>query len=258
MNCHSNEAQSDSGQSSSASFVSLDSIATGGEIAAAKDNDNDDVVWSLASNSMFVSGGLLYVAATSWDMHTTVTAEGSSAATWFWYNVLWTLGPLVYLLNAIVDVCWAWRVKQRQKDQKQHRPTFSKTCSGKKKRRRTKRILKRIRKHMGHRRELSAAVTFGIAAALSLLAMCVGFFYDTDWVDKLDFLSVHCYLLSAIFALCGRRTKPTATAADWSSLWSSADRLEDMGWVEYLMCYLCIIYYLPSSYAFFLSLLCPQ
>jgi len=228
------------------------------------DYGNYDVVWSLASNSFFIGGGLCYVAGAIWDFN---PPEESSFRYWPWllYNIVWTLGPLVYLLNAIIDILWAWRVKLRDKQKrakKEQRPapedpnndtTLVKATTAtpptetkkKKKRPRPRKIWKRVRKHMGHRRELSAAVTFGLAAACALSAMVVTFWQgQSDHLEgavlRLDFCSVHFYLLSAIFALCGRKmsgsNNDTSASGEggggskrWSNFWHDAHMLEDLG-----------------------------
>ncbi|KAL7561842.1 hypothetical protein ACA910_009680 [Epithemia clementina (nom. ined.)] len=218
--------------------------------------DDDDVVWSLASNSFFVGGGLLYVFASSWDMYDPPTEEdGTSAWTWFWYNLVWLLGSLVYLLNAVIDVLWALRDKERQKQRrllKQQYNQFKQEEQQKEKRTTTATFLKnrkaqiknlwrRVRRHVGHRRELSAALTFGIAAAFGLVAslLCFNSRISEATVNSFDGLSVHFYLLSAFFALCGRRPKPTtdsSSSGTTNQFWfpcfkflSNADQLEDLG-----------------------------
>ncbi|KAL3786984.1 hypothetical protein HJC23_005495 [Cyclotella cryptica] len=96
----------------------------------------------------------------------------------------------------------------------------------------TKKIFHRMRKHMGHRRDLLAAITFGMAAALSVAgAICYlvstqGEFsfvlhssrdgyvlIDEDvlagWAGGLEKGSIHMYLVSAVFALWRNPWKKT-------------------------------------------------
>lgn len=228
-------------------FLELEE-ANGGEAAKENAENEDDILWSLWSNYFFVSGGLCYVVASSWDM-TNPPGDGTDENTWVIYNSLWTLGPLVYLCNSVIDVWWAWRVKAREKERRRQRKMLQQSILPpdeiddplKKKKKtllsklkpKTKKLFRRIRKHVGHRRDLSAAVSFGVAAAFGLVASLKPFITsmgDTT-TERLEILSVHCYLVSAFFALCGRRAKPVA-GTNWCSLstiWLNADRLEDLG-----------------------------
>ena len=245
------------------------------------EDDFDDIAWSIYSNTFFLSGGIFYLLATSWDYILFHSSRDASVddilplLQHLLYELLWFMGPLTYLLNSIIDVKWALKVRKRDaqrremekvligKKQKQKIKTSKQdggegggieiilhenqnigTNSGKyysslsikqsliPKRKRgirkiitpTKFFFRRMRKHMGHRRELAAAVTFGIAAALSVtgatfyLISSHGQFsfvihssrnsiavIDTDllahWAGILECASIHMYSISAIFAL---------------------------------------------------------
>jgi len=211
----------------------------------------------MASNSFFLMGGICYVAATSWDLKGAPdpTSEEDAFSSLL-YNILWTSGPVVYLVNSVIDTLWAWRVKEREKLRRQRKEAQRKENKGQgddhKKTKRSnfnkpQRIWRRVRKHVGHRRELSAAVTFGIAAAFATAAMVVTFFdrpFSGVAEVRLDTLSVHCYMLSAVFALCGRDYgKPTRKSSNndtffatcsrklkqWGNLWFNARLLENLG-----------------------------
>lgn len=68
-------------------------------------------------------------------------------------------------------------------------------------------VMAKLRRHFGHRRDLSSATTFGIAAIFGT-ASAVGWASGSmseDTVYKLELVSIHVYLLSAVFALVGRR-----------------------------------------------------
>jgi hypothetical protein len=245
-----------------------------------QEDDFDDTAWSIYSNTYFLSGGIFYLIATSWDygiFHSSRDISISEALTLtqrVLYEFLWFMGPLTYLLNSVIDVRWALKIRKRdarrrelekllvgkKRPQKAHgnedeveeggmeitrheqkaigsesqENYFSlrieQSATPKRKHRLrgifspTKKIFHRMRKHMGHRRELAAAVTFGIAAALSVTgAICYlvstqGEFsfvihssrssiavIDSDvlasWAGNLEKASIHMYLVSAVFAL---------------------------------------------------------
>lgn len=68
-------------------------------------------------------------------------------------------------------------------------------------------VMAKLRRHVGHRRDLSSATTFGIAAffgTVSAIGWASGNMSE-DMVYKMDLVSIHIYLLSALFALVGRR-----------------------------------------------------
>ena len=72
-------------------------------------------------------------------------------------------------------------------------------------------VVAKLRRHFGHRRDLSSATTFGLAAILGT-ASAIGWAsgnMSEDMVYKLDVVSIHIYLLSAVFALVGRRQETT-------------------------------------------------
>lgn len=263
-----------------------------------EDEAHDDVLWSFWSNTFFVGGGVFYLVATGWDYalynnnpdFDIDSAMGVSKRAL--YDVIWLMGPLVYLINSVIDVKWAMKVRKR--DQRRRRleklllrerqyqgievsvldeepsstheqvslqseyalaPTSptrdninqslgsgeilppSQLQSRTRSRERflhnklrfqtvilhpTKKLFRRMRKHMGHRRELAAAVTFGIAAFFSVGGAVVGMIATNNnvsftfgredsvnvnndilqmWASTLENWSIHVYLISAIFAL---------------------------------------------------------
>ncbi len=266
-----------------------------------EDEAHDDMQWSFWSNTFFVGGGVFYLIATGWDyaLYTNNpdfdidSAMGVSKRAL--YDVVWLMGPLVYLINSVIDVKWALKVRKRDQrrrrleklllrerqyqgievsvleeepsnelvDMEQERlslqselalaptsPTIvnhlsvsgelippsqlQNRISSKEKFLRnklrfqtaivhpTKKLFRRMRKHMGHRRELAAAVTFGLAAFCSVGGAVLGmiatnndvsFTFGADdgfivnnevlqlWAGTLENWSIHIYLLSAIFAL---------------------------------------------------------
>jgi hypothetical protein len=232
-----------------------------------KEEEFDDTAWSIYSNTFFLSGGIFYLLATSWDysifhLNRNISIDDAlNTPQRVFYELLWFMGPMVYLLNSIIDVRWALKVRERdgrrrelekllvgksrksdssskqvgeqtdpsEGDGKEMSALQIEESTPKRNRRLrkliypTKKILHRMRKHMGHRRDLMAAVTFGIAAFLSVTgAICYlistqGEFSfvihsarsDVEinqgtleaWAAHLERGSIHMYLVSAVFAL---------------------------------------------------------
>jgi hypothetical protein len=208
--------------------------ANGGDAALEQHDADSDVMWSLASNSFFVSGGLCSVIGCSWDMHGQPD-EASARSTWMVYNALWVLGSLVYLFNSIIDVLWALRVKKRQKQrrmQRQYRLSLKEKLanSPKEDQSRTRKLLKKLkpknmwkraRKHVAHRRDMSAAISFGFAAAFGTISALLSLSADAETSAGVsEALSIHLYCISAGFAICGRRPKPKA---GWATQFSGLE-----------------------------------
>jgi hypothetical protein len=211
-----------------------------------------DVHWSIRSNAFFVTGGIIYLMATSWDwsiysrpaeqvenLHNVLNTPQ-----YIFYQFLWIMGPFVYLLNSFIDVKWALLQRERDAvekdrefrrshleailntapspDQPHHKQTRRLRINAVLKR--PKNLLRRMRKHIGHRRQLGAATTFGVAAGLSVVAALLGLFVTDGsdnlisqdskdilsiWVSWLESGSIHMYLVSAALAL-------------WRSPWKSS------------------------------------
>ncbi len=70
-------------------------------------SNDDDVFWSMASNTFFIGGGLFYMIGSCWDL--SLSNSGADPQNMLLYYSVWILGPLVYLLNSIIDVTWAIR-----------------------------------------------------------------------------------------------------------------------------------------------------
>ena len=75
-----------------------------------------DVFWSVFSNTFFLGGGLFYIIGSSWDVN--LSNSDGDPQNMFLYNSIWVLGPLVYLLNSVIDVIWAIRTMQVEKKQR--------------------------------------------------------------------------------------------------------------------------------------------
>lgn len=92
-------------------------------------------------------------------------------------------------------------------------------------------VMSNLRRHFGHRRDLSSATTFG-AAAMFGTASAIGWAAGTmeeDMVDLLDLVSIHLYLLSAAFALIGRRQDNKVHSTGFWDLFEDAHALENAG-----------------------------
>jgi len=210
-----------------------------------------DLQWSFASDLFFVMGGLSFVA-----LDLAACFEGYVA---FYYTFLNVLGPAVYLMNSIIDTLWALHVVRRRK--LKHRmaktweelphstlssetmvtttvPTldssqdnFFSTATN---------LFRRLRRHAAHRRTVWAACTFGLAAFLALVAAAHP---DRASTPLCDFLSAHIYILSALIAITGERTRPwmgvnitsAYSVGPSSGLFENPEILEDMGDLLFLI-----------------------
>ena len=242
--------------------------------AAAIISHDADVHWSIRSNAFFVTGGLIYLIATSWDWNiysTPYEAKGViddlhnvlNTPQYIFYQLLWIMGPFVYLLNSFIDVKWALLQRERDAQEKEHRessslrrshleailmntnssvehPLHQQNSSQRKRHhlrinavlKRPKTLLRRMRKHIGHRRQLGAATTFGIAAGLSVIAALLGLLVTDGsdsivsqdskdmlsiWVGWLESGSIHMYLVSAMLALWRSPWKSSGTGTSTDS-----------------------------------------
>ena len=209
--------------------------------------DYGDLRWSLLSNTFFIFGGFYECISAVWNLDT----NGSDSANTIWAVIrigVALLGPLVYCLNSIVDITWAVRVEQRNERRHQleeleidliapdkgmeviekEGPSGEKTV-----RLRLPfephNILRRLRRHIGHRRALSAAVTFGLGAVFEFSSAYLGQFstIGEEVIHIVDALSVNAYVASAIFALAKRGDE--RELKPWTELWHDASRLESLG-----------------------------
>ena len=113
---------------------------------------------------------------------------------------------------------------------------------------RPKVLLNRMRRHIGHRRQLSAATTFGMGAFLGILAaVCNILVADSSlgenedvgstlsyWSSLLESASIHMYLVSAIFALwqspwATKRASVVVAASTGLPWYSNVENLETLG-----------------------------
>ena len=245
------------------------SVTTTASLSHEEDDTYSDIKMSILSNAFFLGGGVAYIVGTSWDwmLQGTPIDGGADRLHFFLYQSIWLLGPLIYLLNAVVDVTWALRTSRKDKRRRALLKLKHSTSSGlssaatspatidtadnntttsellcadslpcdvptqKKFRAKSRKFIRRIRRHFGHRRELSAALTFGIAALFAVAAAIPSILqlYGGALVGKFNAASVHFYLVSAVFSVCGSRPTPSAPGATALPWWENADTLESIG-----------------------------
>jgi hypothetical protein len=186
------------------------------------DDDDDDSLYCILSNILFISGGIFYITASSWDYslfayaavpeHVDITAI-LTHFTHLLYETLWIMGPFVYFLNSIVDVKWALRTKRRYRKRRDAEKLANPSLAGIKESNIFKEIYRQVRKNVGSRRTLGAASTFGLGAFCGLVGALLSTraantTLGSDVSDALyaqsdmaGSASVHIYLLSAVCAL---------------------------------------------------------
>jgi hypothetical protein len=210
----------------------------------------EDIFWSFLSDSFFVAGGLTFVLLSLWDF------LGLPRKTW--YQVLMVLVPLLYLVNSIVDIIWANRVRRRSKVRsrmqklweesmqtsgdiadaktstahgdpaaavKQEATTTleSSPCSWTN----VTTLCNKIRRHAAHRRTVFAAITFGAAALSAFVSVLIQFSDGAQSVVRLYHnISIHLYIVSAIISVSGKRIRPWLPH---SSCVDNHENLEDLG-----------------------------
>jgi hypothetical protein len=185
--------------------------------------DDNDFAWSVSSNSCFWMGGLVYLVLAVWSIVMTEDSENPAV-----YAILEILAPVIYLINSGIDFVWAQRTRERNKRKRIRRVLLAKQRSDNTSESDLTRKFHKFRKQAAHRRGLIAAFFFTLAAFLALAAALVGQYgdeSDADLVSFLNVLSIHCYLISAVFALSGKRTRPRGCSLNLYN----ADDLENLG-----------------------------
>lgn len=225
-------------------------------VVEAIEENKKDVVWSMLSNALFLTGGIFHLIVAVWKYQGTPVKyfDQSPSPGYNFFMLMSFLAPLIYFANGIVDMCWALKTSRQVKHQQEEMYLSSvlKLISAKEdsipglgkekaqepiskvKRKpqaynaEAEELVQRLTRHVGHRREINASVTFAVAA---FFGMChvIAAFNGIPIARELDFVSVHLYLLSAVFALCGRRYSRATSWASWANAWDDADRLEDLG-----------------------------
>lgn len=216
----------------------------------------EDFFWGFLSDSFFLFGGIAYVALSLWDY---IGGNSSSLL----YKSLMVLGPLVYLVNSIVDIIWANRVSRRSKVRRRMQRLWNESSS-----RSTATIptrpedmgtiqsepvpitqlvcipvrwcsstvsaqCHRIRRHAAHRRTVLAALTFGAAALAAFVAVLIDYSDGTELAsDVCNSISIHMYIVSAIISVTGKRTRPWLAQR---SCLDNHENLEDLGDLFFLI-----------------------
>ena len=225
----------------------------------------EDLFWSLTSDSFFVVGGSTYLLLSVW------TYVGGIPT--IVHKSLTVVVPLVYLINSMVDIMWASRVRRRSKvlsrmkksweesiessnenvassppaETKQTKPetglttTARNDCSAATASpavvdsfwKRAETLFHKIRRHTAHRRTVIAAVTFGLAALTAFIAVVVQYSDgNSDIVKWCNFVSVHMYIVSAVTSVTGKRTRPWLAHR---SCLANHESLEDLGDLLFLV-----------------------
>lgn len=202
---------------------------------------------SALSNIIFLSAGVMYLTVSIWDLIIQATPAINDDITVNLpnsYNFISNLAPTTYLINSTFDVHLAKCILAKRKhERRERRGPCSMICSSRKESgdimvddwledpsetQRRKNGFYKIRKYAVHRRELSASLTFFIAALLSTFPVFLPWFGLDDDVllGVYHMTSVHVYLLSSILAIIG-------DFQDWKSLdWNirtNPDALETLG-----------------------------
>jgi hypothetical protein len=197
-----------------------------------------DIFWSYLSDLFFITGGLIYVFLALWDF----IWPPDGTRNYFTFDVL---APTVYLLNSIIDMEWAGRIKRRDRVKKNMKQGWEdwrfSTVSNKDQ---STPIAEeplpwyhRLRKHTAHRRSILAALTFGIAALFGVGSVLMGYrdgAVGLLWCNKLDSASDHAYLLSAIITMTGRRIRPWLQTSS-VHISNNPEMLEDFGDLLFLL-----------------------
>jgi hypothetical protein len=237
-----------------------------------------DLIWSMFSDSFFILGGISYIVLSGWDYHiykndvshavSNDNDDNNNNSNNSWYVALDLIAPTVYLVNSIIDIQWAEAVRLRLLNKHDMTKIWDEArwqlrgisftssslsstydysneldvqrCFG-------CTWCYRMRKYAAHRRTMMAALSFGIAASLAVLAAMIRNFllpylpsgYDHifsvyPWLPNvdsiLDALSDHVYIISAIFSMTGKRHRPWFAPSDpCTHLYNDSERLEDLG-----------------------------
>lgn len=246
-------------------------------VSAYLDHYEVDLAWSTLSNSFFLAGcmGYLIVSACAvYSTHTRRQAQITEQYSWM-YHFFLVFSPIVYLINSVIDIKWArslqaqYRAKKAMTDHWQDwRVTFldpnaasaarSSACdttdgaeddpfhisssiselSPSPLKRPHMPWYDRLRRHVAHRRSVTAALTFGVAATFAVVAVFV-LYLDLPSSTQVSFylnaISVHIYVLSAAFALSGKRNRPWMDLGSSVPALSSPERLQDLGDLFFLI-----------------------
>ena len=224
----------------------------------------EDLFWSFLSDSFFMVGGIVYVVLSIWDY---IGWDDETLS----YKSCMVMGPLVYLVNSVIDIMWANRVSRREKVRRRMKRLWTEAAamasttemvdtSGKElddstsssetheesgaeknvstwarwKTSVTERCAK-IRRHAAHRRTVLAALTFGLAALAAFVAVIIDYAGDADesrMVDICNIISINIYVVSAAISVTGKRTRPWLAHR---TCLGNHETLEDLGDLFFLI-----------------------
>jgi hypothetical protein len=212
----------------------------------AEKDEKEDIflLQSMTSNTVFLTAGALYLTIAIWELKPPQTPADTLA-----YNIIGYVAPITYLINSVIDVHLANRIRRHKKKKKRavapqptdthengaafiigENPTTTKVKKSKR---------KRLRKFAAHRRGLSAAMSFFIAALFSVLSIIAEWLGAADQsLAVLDGISVHTYMLSALIAIAGSRiitTKSVYESCLHLMNLHDADTLETLGDILFLL-----------------------
>jgi hypothetical protein len=219
-----------------------------------------DLLWSFCSDLLFVLGGFAYVAVSIWDCLDPPTEDDDKEDVSYSYFLLSAAGPLIYVLNSLIDIQWARNVQKRGKIRRRMTQSWgqwrmcvggtpvdaaaaSKLASDKAPAVVDESWYQVLRKHAAHRRSILAATTFGMAALLEVAAFFAQYSaaLEGTWAPRLDIFSTHMYIVSAIVSVSGKRNRPwlkTSSVTESVSiryLFSNPETVEDMGDLLFLI-----------------------
>lgn len=223
----------------------------------------EDLFWSFLSDSFFMVGGVVYVVLSVWDY---VGWDDETLS----YKTCMVMGPLVYLVNSMIDIMWANRVSRREKvrrrmqrlwaeaaaamdaatemvdtsskgaddatltDETKDGPAPEVSALARWKNAAAQKLAK-IRRHAAHRRTVLAAITFGLAALAAFVAVIIDYSDDANeapMVDVFNYISINTYVVSALISVTGKRTRPWLAHR---TCWGNHETLEDLGDLFFLI-----------------------
>jgi len=213
------------------------------------ENYEQDLFWSFLSDTFFIVGGILYLILSVWDYAAWPFPPEQEEEKRYYFALDWA-APTVYLLNSVVDMKWAMRTRKRRlikeaifmewgewrtmMDEIAIVPmlaedTATTTSSGSA----AVSCGHRFRKHAAHRRTILAALTFGIAALFAVVSVLARNHERAS--TALGDVSDHVYVVSAVIALSGKRTRPWLARSKTYSFVNNPYMLEDLGDLFFLI-----------------------
>ena len=165
------------------------------------------------------------------------------------YYTIYLVALLLFLCNSLVDVHWAMHSKQQHGVKKVMKRTFEDATLRPTKLQEqrsdgsdnTMAWWHKVRRHAAHRRTIYAAATFGVAALMAVISVLLECQYSHDgnlddnddeesqYVRLFDWASDHMYVVSALIAISGKRTRPWFASNKSCGVLREPESLEDIG-----------------------------